>query len=166
VREPHFRSRARARPRSRSRSYFCNQQEITNDLTANYSKALRSSEIKKKVTALYEACGKRPSRRNQKKFRASASRLWKDGFSVEQVMLTRRWWDTVGIGSTGGTPPWPEQIEENIQTAIRWGKGEEKRRSVEEAKMASINTGSDLSEEQKRAIRASIAARRAKRSQE
>jgi hypothetical protein len=165
VREPHFRAPSRARARSRSPFCFRNQQEMTNDLTANNSKALRRPEIQNMVTALYEACGKRPSRRNQKKFRASASRLWKDGFSVEQVTLTRRWWDTVGIGSIGGTPPWPEQIEENIQTAIRWAEGKEKRRSVEEAKMAPINTGSDLSEEQKRAIRASITARRAKRSQ-
>lgn len=165
VRESHFRARSRARARSRSRSDFCNQQEMTNDLTANSSKAVKKLEIQKNVIGLYEACGKRPSRRNQKKFRACASRLWKDGFSVEQIMLTRRWWDSVGIGSRGGTPPWPEQIEENIQAAIRWGEAEEKRSSVEEAKMAPINTASDLSEEEKRAIRSQIAARRAKRSQ-
>lgn len=72
------------------------------------------------VEALYEACSKRASRRNRVKFAEAARVLHADGFNATQILLTRRWWDQVGMGSRGATAPHPSQIIECIEEAQAW----------------------------------------------
>lgn len=77
-------------------------------------------EVEAALTALYQACGKRKTRRNRKKFETVAEALLAEGFTAAQITLTRRWWDSVGLGKTGGSPPHPHQVSESIAEAIKW----------------------------------------------
>ena len=74
------------------------------------------------IEALYKACDRRRTRRNKFKFIGVAKTLHADGFTADQILLTRRWWDQVGMGSQGKTAPHPSQIEEFIGEAIAWDK--------------------------------------------
>ena len=103
------------------------------------------------IEALYEACCKRPSRRNRPKFVGVARALHADGFTAEQILLTRRWWDQVGMGSRGRTAPHPSQIEESISEAIAWDA-----KRAQQALVTSSPSGQQYTEEEAAILEAQL----------